>query len=199
MVNLKVDGDKSIFEFKEENNTIVNSIRRIILDEVPTFSIEEVEVVLNGSPLYDETIAHRLGLIPLKTDLESYNFKETCSCGGIGCAMCEVKLFLKQDEEGYVYSSSITSDDPQVVPADKGIIITKIFDDNKIELNLKAILGKGREHSKWAPAHTYLKENDKNKSVELIVEPFGQLSAKEIYNKAIDILIEKINELESKL
>lgn len=197
MVKFENKEDKAMVVFKDTHNTIVNSIRRIILDEVPTFAIEDVEVVVNGSPLYDETVAQRLGLIPLKTDLNSYDFKETCKCGGIGCAMCEVKMVLKQDEDGYVYSGTIKSDDPQIVPVDTEIPITKLFNGNKIELNLTAILGKGQEHAKWSPAHTFLKETEDG--LNLIIEPFGQLDAKEIYNKAIDILIEKISDLESQL
>lgn len=197
MVDFKDKGEKAYFIFKDTDNTIVNSVRRIILDEVPTFAIEDVEVIKNGSPLYDETVAQRLGLIPIKTDLKSYEFKDKCKCGGIGCAMCEVKMSLKQSDDGYVYSGSIKSDDPQIIPVDSEIPITKLFKGNKIELNLKAILGKGKEHMKWAPAHAYL--NDNGKTVELIVEPFGQLDAKVIYNTAIDVLIDKISELEGKL
>lgn len=196
-VKHSVKDDESVFTFTDTHNTIVNAIRRVILDEVPTFAIEDVEVVTNDSPLYDETVAHRLGLIPIKTDLKSYNFRETCSCGGIGCALCEVKMSIKQDEEGYVYSGSIKSDDPKIVPVDENIPITKLFGNKSIEINMKAVLGKGREHSKWAPAHVYMKDDDK--SVSLIVEPFGQLDGKEIYNSAIDVLISKIDELEAKL
>jgi len=198
MVELKNEGDKYIVVFEKTHNSIVNSIRRIILDEVPTFAIELVEVAKNDSPLYDETIAHRLGLIPIKTDLDSYNFKQTCKCGGIGCALCEVKMTLKESGEGYVYSGSILSDDPQVIPVDKKIPITKLFgDDKKLELNLIAVLGVGSDHAKFSPSHTYLKEDGDN--VNLIIEPYGQLEAKQIYNKSIEILIEKINDLEEKL
>jgi len=194
---IKVEGEMTVLSFKDVHPTIINSIRRFILDEVPTFAIEDVEVVSNESPLYNETIAHRLGLIPLKTDLTSYNFKEKCSCGALGCALCEVKMTLSQDKEGYVYSSSIKSDDPQVIPADKNIPITKLFPNKKIELNMKAILGTGRTHAKWAPAHTYLRE--KKDSIELVIEPFGQLESKEVYNKAIELILERIEELEKQL
>lgn len=197
MVEFKESGDKAIFKFKDTHNTIVNSIRKIVLDEVPTMAIEEVEVVSNESPLYDETVAQRLGLIPLSTDLKSYNFRSACKCGGVGCAMCEVKLALKQDEAGYVYSASIRSDDPHVVPVDMEIPITKLFGNKKIELHLKAILGTGREHAKWSPAHAYLKED--GKELQLILEPFGQLAAKDIYNKALDILADKTDKLKEQL
>jgi len=184
-----------IVGFKKTHNTIINGIRRTILDDVPTFAIEDVEFVSNESPLYDETVAHRLGLIPLKTDLVSYNKKDTCTCGGVGCALCEVRLSLSSDVEGYVNSDTLQSDDPQIVPVDLKIPITKLFPNQKIELTAKAILGTGIEHAKWAPAHTYLREGKNEGEMELIIESFGQLKAKEIYNKSIDILVEKIDEL----
>ena len=197
MTTLKLTGNTGVFEFKDTHTTIVNSIRRIILDEIPTFAIEDVEVVSNESPLYDETVAHRLGLVPIKTELKSYNFKDECPCGSIGCALCEVKMSLLAEEEGYVLSGLIKSDDPQIVPVDDKIPVTKLFPGKKVELNLTAVLGKGREHAKWAPAHVFLRDNEK--SIELVVESFGQMGAKEVFNKAIDVLIEKIEDLESKL
>jgi len=78
MVSLKFDGEKAVFEFENTHNTIVNSIRRVILDEVPTFASEDVEVVAIGSHLYDETIAHSIGLIPINTELKSYNMNKSC-------------------------------------------------------------------------------------------------------------------------
>ena len=193
---IKTKGSLSIVEFKD-HNSVVNAIRRTILDDVPTFAIEDVEIVKNDSPLYDETLAHRLGLVPIVTDLKSYNSRETCKCGGVGCALCEVKMGLKQEEVGFVESSSIKSEDPKVVPAITDLPITKLFGDQKLEVNLKAVLGTGRAHAKWAPAHSYLVE-DKNK-LNLIIEPFGQLSGKDIYNTAIDILCAKIDELGEQL
>ena len=197
MVTSKIDGEQLIVSFKDTHNTIINSIRRIIVDEVPTFATEDVEVVANESPLYDEAVAHRLGLIPIKTDLKSYNNKESCKCGGIGCALCEVKMTLTTNEEGYVNSGLIKSDDPQIVPVDKEIPITLLFPNKKLEINLVAVLGKGIDHAKWSPGHAYINEEKSN--VNLIIEPFGQLEGKEIYNTALNILIEKITELENKL
>lgn len=196
---ITTNNELSLLTFDGVHNSIVNAFRRIIIDEVPTFAIEEVEVVKNETPLYDETIAQRLGLVPLSTDLASYNFKSDCSCGGVGCAMCEVKMTLSQDKEGYVYSGTLQSDDPQVIPVDKEIPITKLFPGKKIELNVRAILGTGREHAKWAPAHSFIKEGDKEGQLQLVVESHGQLDVKTIYNKSIDILIQKITELEEQL
>ena len=48
-----------------------NALRRICLNGVPVYAVESVDILENSSVLADEGIAHRLGLIPLKTDLEA--------------------------------------------------------------------------------------------------------------------------------
>ena len=37
-------------------------------------AIDDVEIIQNGSALYDETLAHRIGLIPFKMD-KKFNAK----------------------------------------------------------------------------------------------------------------------------
>jgi DNA-directed RNA polymerase subunit D len=197
MVSIKTEGNKSIVAFLGTHNTIVNAFRRVILDEVPTFAIEDVEIVKNDSALYDETLAHRLGLVPLTTDLLAYNMKKDCKCGTVGCALCEVKMSFSQSETGYVYSGSIKSEDPAVKPAFDTIPLTKLLDGQEIEVNVVAVLGVGRTHAKWAPAHAFMKEN--GNSIDLVIESFGQLSGNDIFNTSVDVLIGKIEELESNL
>ncbi|MFP4401654.1 MAG: DNA-directed RNA polymerase subunit D [Candidatus Nanoarchaeia archaeon] len=189
--------NEAIFTFTNTKNEVVNAIRRVVIDDVKTFAIEDVEVIKNETPLYDETLAHRLGLIPLTTNTKDYNRRDECKCGGVGCALCEVTFNLETDEDGYVYSSELKSDDPQVTPVDKNIPITKIFGKKGVQIKAKAILGTGREHAKWAPAHAYLKEN--GSSLDLVLELHKQLSAKETFNSAIDILVSKVEELEGEL
>ena len=196
-VKMTQSDNHTTFTFRQTDNGVVNAFRSTILNDIPTMAIEDVEIVSNQSPLYDEHIAHRLGLIPLTTNLKEYNFRGSCKCGGIGCALCEVKFHLLCKRAGVVESSDLKSNNPSITPKIKNISITKLLSERKIELNCTAILGRGREHAKWAPAHAYLRE--KGKSIELIVEPFGQLSTREIFNESISILIEKLSKLEKEL
>ena len=59
------------FILSKTERVFVNTIRRMIIDEVPTLAVEDVEFRANSSALYDEMIALRLGLLPIKTDLKS--------------------------------------------------------------------------------------------------------------------------------
>lgn len=134
--------------------TFANTLRRMILGEVPTMAIDEVIIIENTTPVYDEIVAHRLGLIPLKTDLENYVRSELCSCGGQGCTSCEVSLTLEKSGEQdveTVFSKDLLSQDPKIVPVYPNIPILKMAKDQKIFLEAIARLGRGLDHAKWQP------------------------------------------------
>ena len=132
---------------------MANAIRRIIISEIPVMAIDEVIVLKNDSPLYDEIIAHRLGMIPLTTDLEAYKLPQDCSCGGFGCALCQVSLTCEVTNTTNttleVYSGDLKSNDPQIVPVNSEIPIVKIGKNNQLIVEAYAILGKSKDHVKW--------------------------------------------------
>src|SRR3989344_5359742 len=78
------------------NEALANAVRRSV-SEVPILAIDEVEVYKNDSALYDEVLALRLGLVPLKTE-KSMNSK--------------TKIDLKLSKTGpcTVYSSDLQGD-----------------------------------------------------------------------------------------
>lgn len=133
----------------------INAIRRTTISEVPAMAVDEVVMIENSSVLPDETIAHRLGLVPLRTDLNSYNLPEECPCKSeFGCNLCRVTLTLDAEtKEGTrtVYSGELTSENPNVVPVSDKIPIVKLAKGQKIRLEAYARLGKGRDHVKWQP------------------------------------------------
>jgi DNA-directed RNA polymerase subunit D len=128
-----------------------NALRRTAIAEVPTLAIEEVEFHGNTSSFYDEIIAHRLGLIPIKTDLKLFNYPESCACGGKGCPSCTLRLTLSKAGPGMVYSDDLKPEVPGMEPV-KGIPILKLGKGQKISLQAVAVLGNGRRHAKWQPA-----------------------------------------------
>jgi len=148
---------KLSFIIKDTDASFVNTLRRVIKEEVPTMAIETIEFKKNNSILYDEMVAHRFGLTPLTTDLKSYILPEKCKCEGKGCARCELKLTLKAGAAGTVYASELKSKDPAVKPVHPKTPIVKLLKGQSLELEATAVLGKGKVHSKWSPGHAYYK------------------------------------------
>ncbi len=149
---------KLSFILKDTNHIYANTLRRLMIDEVPTMAIEDIEFSSNNSILYDEAIAHRLGLVPLKTDLKSYSFMDKCKCEGKGCGRCQLKIVLKVTKgNGTVYSSEIKSKDPMIKPVYTEMPIVKLVKGQTLELEATAILGRGKEHTKWSPGHVWYK------------------------------------------
>ena len=155
--NNKDDGKLS-FIIKGATPAFANTLRRIMTNEVPTMAIEDVEFRKNNSILYDEMVAHRLGLVPLKTDLKSYNLPEKCKCNGEGCARCQLKFTLKASKgSGMIYASELKSKDPAVKPVYPKMPIVKLLKGQSLEFEATAVLGKGIVHSKWSPCLAYYK------------------------------------------
>ncbi len=147
-----LSNENKILKFIVEgiNESLMNSLRRTSMVGVPTMAIEDVEFTKNSSALYDEIIALRLGLIPLTTDLKSYNLRSECKCGGKGCALCQVKFKLSAKGPKVVYSGDMKSSDPKVKPVYDNIPIVKLLEGQELKFNAIAILGFGREHTKWS-------------------------------------------------
>lgn len=132
---------------------IMNSIRRAAIVDVPILAIDKVYIFENTSVMNDQLLAHRIGLIPLKTPLGKYRVKEECDCDG-ECPKCSVYLQLKaeaKDGEYIVKAGDIKCDDPDVYPLYPDIEIVKLSKGQKIELTMVARMGRGREHAKWSP------------------------------------------------
>ncbi|MBD3361697.1 DNA-directed RNA polymerase subunit D [Candidatus Woesearchaeota archaeon] len=145
------------FLAKGINTAFANAMRRNMIDTVPVMAVEDVEFRKNTSALYDEIIAHRLGLIPLSTDLKSYNLPAKCKCKGEGCNRCQLKLTINAKGPATIYASDLKSKDPKVKPVYPKIIIAKLLKGQELEIEATAILGHGKNHMKFSPGLIWYK------------------------------------------
>ncbi len=114
-------------------------------------AITEVLFVENSTPLFDEIIAHRLGMIPLVTDLDSYVMSEHCTCEGAGCSSCQVSFectVVAKENNTNVYSSDLVSTDPKIKPVSTKILLVKMAKNNKLSFEAYARLGLGKDHAR---------------------------------------------------
>ena len=126
--------DNQITFTAEVDESLANAVRRY-LNQIPILAINEIEISRNDSPLYDETIAHRMGLIPLKMDKSTNKNKD-------------IKLKLNTKKEGIVYSKELTG---SVNVVYEQIPITSLNKGQELEMVAIARVGKGSEHSKFSP------------------------------------------------
>ena len=148
--SLSKDGLTAQFTVSDATPAFVNSIRRAVIDKVPTFAVEEVEFRKNNSAMFDETFAHRLGLLPLSTDLASYTFKTD-----EGSAANQVTLTLEADGPIVVTAAMLKSSDNKVVPIHPETPLVELLEGQSVALEAKAILGKGEQHAKWSSGLAY--------------------------------------------
>ena len=133
MEMIKKTDEKILFKAKMDES-LANAIRRSV-SLVPVMAIDEVEISRNDSAMYDETLAHRLGLVPLKFDK---SFKEDNV----------LKFKIDSKKEGAVYSGDIKGD---VEVAYDRIPITLLNANQELKLKGKTKMGTAKEHAKFSP------------------------------------------------
>jgi len=149
-------GSEDSFLFEGVSPEFMNLLRRTISFEIPTMAIEDVHFTKNSSALYDEIIAHRIGLIPLKVkNVEDYKFHDKCTCKGKGCKNCQIILELKCEGPKMVYSEDITTKEKGVEVLYPKTPIVGLIGNQKLAFKAVATLGIGKTHIKWSPALSY--------------------------------------------
>ncbi len=135
------------------DESLANAIRRY-LNQVPVLAIDEVEIIKNGSALYDEVVAHRIGLIPLKMDKMITDKNKG-------------KLKLSAKKEGFVNSGELKGNVEIVY---ENIPITFLDKDQEIELIGTTKAGKGVDHVKFSPGLLFYRNVTKIKIDKNLLE-----------------------------
>lgn len=139
------------FLLEDSNPQFVNALRRVMVSEIPILAIDSVDFSINESVLYNEIIAHRLGLIPLVFDSKKFHFKDEHDDGKT-CSMCEVVFVINKKGPAMVYSKDMKSSDPDVKPLFDEIPIVELFDDQKLKIEASASLGIAQDHARYQSA-----------------------------------------------
>jgi DNA-directed RNA polymerase subunit D len=188
--------ERIVVRFSNIPRQYVNSLRRLSISEVPTLAIDDVVVLENSSVMHDEAVAHRLGLIPLRTDPGRFIMPPECDCKStLGCSKCRVLLVLDaeaNEKTMVVTSGELVSEDEMVKPVSKDIPIIVLAPNQKLKFEAYARLGIGKDHAKWQPTSAAVVKDGKDDEIILVLESNGALTAEEILLGASERLASKV-------
>ncbi len=183
------DEEKISIKIKGVQLQYANALRRICLNGVPVFAIDTVDVITNTSVLADEGIAHRLGLVPLKTDLSEFG---KISEINIEDSSNRVLLTLdagKTEQSRTVFSGDMHSEDSYVKPTSDSIPIVELAPDQEVKLEAYAKLGIGTNHAKWNSANiSTLVEGKSDGEYILTIESTGAIKPAQILLAGVEQL-----------
>ena len=156
---------KAKFLLKNTSPAMANALRRTLLSDIPKMAIDKVEFLtgkIEGddgkeyesiTPLFEEIIAHRLGMLPVPTDLDLFVPQDKCACGGEGCPSCTIMYSIRKTGPSTVYSSDLqplggpNSDSLRIV--DEFIPIVELTPEQGIYVYATAVMGTAKKHVKW--------------------------------------------------
>jgi len=161
---IELEDRKCKFILKNSTPAKANALRRAILTDIPKMAIDEVEFHLgpidhegkgyeSTTPLFDEIIAHRLGMVPVPTDYKLFTTKDKCTCGGEGCPSCEIMYSLNKYGPCTVLSGDLQPlGDATLKVKDEDIPIVELADGQSVLIYAHAVMGTAKKHVKWQVA-----------------------------------------------
>jgi len=216
MIKIQNKSDSKLSFETDMNLSLANAIRRHV-NYIPILAIDSLEISENDSALYDEILAHRVGLVPLVN--EKLKLPEDCDCKGKGCGKCSIKLKLKTEGPCVVYSTEFSPKDMILYK----MPLALLDKEQKLELVGIAKVGKGVQHAKFSPGILHYRYSDdvdkkeveedeanfkkvledakknENKEIVVSIESWGQIKPKEIFIEAVEALNKNLKEFAKEL
>tara|TARA_Y100000591_G_scaffold299091_1_gene291371 strand:+ start:1617 stop:2546 length:930 start_codon:yes stop_codon:yes gene_type:complete len=172
---LKEEDNKIQVLLSKTDRSFANALRRSLISDTPKMAIDSVrfqlgtkeqdeEIWETTGPIPDEMVAQRLAMIPIPTVHDKFYFQDECpNCkdlvqadrGCLECQMIYTCVVFGTEEGRWVTAGDMKylGEEALEIPDEyKTIPITKLMKGQMIEFYATAIMGRGRDHTKWSPA-----------------------------------------------
>jgi DNA-directed RNA polymerase subunit D len=159
---LKEEDNKIQVLLSETDRSFANALRRSLISDTPKMAIDSVrfqlgtkeqddEIWETTGPIPDEMVAQRLAMIPIPTVHDKFYFQDE---GCLECQMIYTCVVFGTEEGRWVIAGDMKylGEEALEIPDEfKSIPITKLMKGQMIEFYATAIMGRGRDHTKWSP------------------------------------------------
>ena len=202
------------------NVTLANTIRRTIISSTQAVAFRtepaetsEMSISVNTTPLVNEIISHRIGMIPIMADVTTfdparYEFildKENTTKDMIDVYASDFQIFMKNPENPLEAPVQVPTE--QFFPPDpitgETVLITRLrpqwnrsAPNEQIKLKAKASISTGSENIRWSPVSQCSYEYTRDSNEDHLEDVFTNwlLNTKKI-PKVTDLAEEKLAEL----
>ncbi len=162
------------------NEAIANSLRRAMMVKVPTLAVEELDINVNQSALYDEMLANRVGQVPF-TIPQNVDEGDT------------VHIALTQEGPGTVLAEDLKADNDEAEPVNPEAVIVDLKEDQEVDFEATATLGKGEEHAKHQGGTIGYEKLDDGE-FRFRIESTSGYSNEELFEQAIEEIRNELDE-----
>ena len=118
--------DEIVFIIRDAEVPFVNAIRRCAMVNVPKIAIEDVNIIRNDSAMFNEVLAHRLGLTPLVSDLDALEGLSLPEDDDWEEYSNGIMFSLNEVGPKVVYSKDLISSDSKIKPVYDTIPLVKL-------------------------------------------------------------------------
>ncbi len=171
---LNEDEKTLVLVSEKETPALLNALRRAVISEIPAMAVSEVDFYENNSPLFNDYLANRIGLIPLTWE------------EGIDD---EVKISFSLNAEAVeepktVYSRDLVSSDEKIKAYSENVQIAVLNKGQKLRLEAFAVKGTAKTHARFQSAlASYgkageFKASEKCKKCSTPLVPFQAIAGK---------------------
>lgn len=200
-----LNGDKIILNVKGSNVNFstVNTLRRIILSEIPSYAMpaENIHIEKNTSIFDNDQMRTRIGLLPIpkmSNNIEYFYENGEYDQDKIDIYLNTINntpdIMNVTTNEYVVFVNGEEIDNPY--DKDRPSLVIKLRPKEEIKFMATAVLGKAKINDIWAVASPCYYKELKEDEYEFIFETLGQLTHKDILLKACTVIIKKLEEIE---
>ena len=195
-----------MIKFKDDNTTLIveldgskieycesisNTIRRILLCDIPSYAFSNTTIQENTSILNNDIIKHRLELFPIQSFDEKYD-KSITSTLYIN-VQNTTNENIDVTSNDFIIKINNKNNDKIFKSLETPIILCHLRPDQKLQLTSDLSKGMAQEHDMYSVCHSYFSES--NNIFSLFIEPNGLYSSKELFKIACNIYIDKLTNL----
>jgi DNA-directed RNA polymerase subunit D len=183
-----------IKKLEESNNTLklkitdidialANALRRIMIADTKCYAVDTVDFYKNDCFMSMEEIAHRLGLLPLKSELDTNTVQPTIFLD-----------FTATEPLTNIFAKDLVYTNIEPVYPDMPITVLKKGETLKFTANVTYNSKNAGGHAKWSPA-TVVFYSYENSEFLFTIETTGSVTPENLFTQALTILEDRVQNI----